>query len=106
MKKIKEAKKDNKNITKKGIIIKVAVVAFVIYMCVVMINQQVQIKEKKIQLAALNSQIDVQEIQNKQLNQVLSSDEEQTKEYIEKIAREELGLAKPGEKVYIGVSGS
>lgn len=101
----KKKKIKKKEKTKKGIIIRIAVVAFVLYMCVVMINQQADIKQKEAELDSLNSQISVQDIENEQLREVLNSDQEQTQEYIEKIAREELGLSNPGERVYIGISG-
>lgn len=102
----RQQKKKKKKTTKKVIVIRIAVIVFIVYMCIVMISQQAQIKEKEAELDSLNSQISVQEIENEQLNQVLNSDDEQTKEYIEQIAREELGLSNPGERIYIGISGN
>lgn len=99
----------NKNNVKKQknkyIFLKLALVAFSIYMCVVMINQQITINKKQQELNNIKHQLDIQESNNNNLEKVLSSDQSETEKYIEKIARESLGLSKPGEKIFIGIAG-
>lgn len=89
----------------KYLILKLALVAFAIYMCVVMVNQQITINKKQQELANIKHQLEIQETNNNNLEKVLRSDQSETEKYIEKIARESLGLSKPGEKIFIGISG-
>ena len=56
------------------------------------------------QLAALEQQNEEQRIANKELERILSDGTEE--EYIERIAREQLGFAYPEEQVLVDISGS
>ena len=53
----------------------------------------------------LNQAIKVQELQNDQLRDVLNS-KDGNQEYIERIARGDLDLANPGERVFINIAGN
>lgn len=76
--------------------------AFAIYAAVTFINQQVTIgrltkiqKEKTVVIENIK-------LENQKLTQMV--EQASTDESIEKMAREQLGLVKPGEKVYINQS--
>jgi cell division protein FtsB len=81
---------------KSGIII---VLVFIIYFIVTFINQQETLKSKKTALLEIQSDIEMQKIQKIELE--TEKDMMGSEEYIEKQAREKLGLVKDGEKVYI-----
>lgn len=91
---------------KKSILLRLAVLAFVAYIVVTLVNQQVQISEKKAQLQSMNEQIRVQEIQNEDLKRVVNAGEGENEDYIERVAREGLDYAKPGERVFINIAGN
>ena len=91
---------------KKSIMLRLAVLAFVAYIVVTLVNQQVQISEKKAQLQSMNEQIRVQEIQNEDLKRVVNAGEGENEDYIERVAREGLDYAKPGERVFINIAGN
>ena len=44
-------------------------------------------------------------IKNEDMKHALNADEEETKEYIERVAREDLDYAKPGERVFVNIAG-
>lgn len=78
--------------------------AFVIYTAVTLINQQVAIgKLTTIQNEKLQK-IESVKLENQKLVEMIKN--ASTDENIEKMAREQLGLVKPGEKVYINQSES
>ena len=91
---------------KKSILLRLAVLAFIAYIVVTLVNQQVQISEKKAQLQSMKEQIRVQEIENEDLKRVSDSDYAQNEDYIERVAREKLDYVKPGERVFINISGN
>ena len=66
---------------------------------------QVQINEKSQELADLQEQVETQKIKNEDMKHALNADEEETKEYIERVAREDLDYAKPGERVFVNIAG-
>ncbi len=83
-------------------VIAVAVVGFVIYSAITIINQNVLISQKRTQLKELNEQINVYEIQAEYLENVQNLSGEDQKEYIEKIAKEN-GYVSDGERIFINV---
>lgn len=76
--------------------------AFVIYAAITLINQQVTIgKLTKVQREK-SQMVEKIKIENQKLTQRIENAD--SDENIEKMAREQLGLVKPGEKVYINQS--
>lgn len=77
----------------------ICMMCFVIYAVYALVNQQIMIhqlskvKEQKIQ------EINVVVSDNEKLKQMIKTSNSDA--YIERMAREQLGLVKPGEKVYI-----
>lgn len=95
------------NLKKKGkfrvfSIFNIIIVSMASYVIYTIANQQVALNK-------YNSQIEAYEVQIKAKKDLLElytidKDNETTDEYIEKVARESLGLIKPYEKIYIDVS--
>ena len=72
---------------------------FVIFFGYTLITQQFTISSKKAELKDLDQQIKQAEAQQAELNEQLKT--VNTPEYIEKVAREELGYAAPDEIVFM-----
>ena len=105
MAKIKEVKVKNKKQGKTAFtLLKLSLLAFAIYMCILMAKQQIEINTKQIQLDSIKNQIQLQEHDNNELKGVIASSQKESEKYIEKIARESLGLSKPGERIFIGIA--
>ncbi len=67
------------------------------------IRNQVEIASKRQELTALQEQVQLQLAENTELTRLLEDGTEQ--EIIERIARDRLGYAKPGERVFVDTSG-
>ena len=78
------------------------IIVFIVYAVITMINQQFTISDlKEIEQAEI-SKIEALKKDNDKLVEMISN--ATSVEYIEKMAREQLGLVKSGEKVYIDQS--
>ena len=88
------------------IILRLAVLAFVAYVVVALVDQQMQISAKKQELEKLNEQIRIQEIENEDKRSIVESDDADNEEYIARVAREDLDFARPGERVFINIAGN
>ncbi len=100
MRKAKE-KKEHKGFMLRNFI-RLAFFAFVIYALVSIISVQVTLSEKKDELAALKAQSEELKEKNSDSQHLLEVDDE--KEYMERIAIEELGYSYPNETRYYDVS--
>ncbi len=90
---------------KKYILLYLAIVGFAFYAVITIINQSVQIADKKAELKELQQQINVVEIQTQYLQNVQGYEGEELAEYMEKIAKEEFGYISEGERIFINVAG-
>ena len=92
---------------KKGryILLYLAIIGFAFYAVITIINQNVQIADKKAELQELQQQINVVEIQTQYLQKVQGYKGEELSKYMEKIAKEELGYVGEGERIFINVAG-
>lgn len=90
---------------KKSILLRISILAFIIYFIVVMVNQQININKKKQELDTLNEQIKTQELVNDEMRHILDSSDSANQQYIEKKARENLNLVDPGERVFVNIAG-
>ncbi len=97
--------------TKRGSnwVLYIAVVAFVLYIAVTIVDQNVKIRSAQDELAELDDKISLQKIKIEELKTVAEAveknDLDSYSDYIERIAREELGYVKSGEVVYINIAG-
>lgn len=82
--------------------IKVLLIGFVIYFVVLFTNQQLQINEYNVKLDYVENKIKDAE---KKTDEIKAKQEKTNdSDYIESVAREELGLVKPYEKIFIDVN--
>ena len=84
---------------KKSFFLRLAVFVFICYVAVMLVNQQMQISEKRKALDDLNQAIKVPKL-------VVLNSKDGNQEYIERIARGDLDLANPGERVFINIAGN
>lgn len=101
---IKEIK-PKKRRKKRYILLYLAIIGFAFYAVITIVNQNVQIAEKRAELNDLQQQINVVEIQTQYLQKVQSYKGEELNEYIEKIAKEDFGYVGEGERIFINVAG-
>ena len=85
--------------------LRIAIFVFVAYAVIALVNQQIQISQKRQELSEINQQIQVQELKNDEMQHTLDAGEEESNEYAEQVAREKLGYAKPGERIFVNVGG-
>jgi len=90
---------------KKYILLYVALIGFIFYAVITIINQNVKIADKRAELQELQQQINVVEIQTQHLQQVQNYKGDELSEYIKKIAKDELGYVSEGERIFINVAG-
>lgn len=90
---------------KKYFLIYLAIIGFAFYAVITIINQNVQIADKKAELKDLQQQINVVEIETQYLKKVQEYKGDELSEYIEKIAKENLGYVSEGERIFINVAG-
>ena len=88
-----------KNTSKYSSVKIVICVAFFAYVVYTLVMQQFSISEKKNQLTVVNEQISQAQAEKEDLESQLEI--VNTPEYIERVAREELGYAAPDEIVFI-----
>lgn len=81
---------------------KTATAVFAVYAAFTLVSLQLQIAEKKEEQALLQAQIEEQELRNAEIRALLES--ENSDEYVARIAREKLGYASPGERVFVDIS--
>ena len=92
--------KSSKQKHRGSLLIKFAVFCLTIIVLLSLLERQMQIAEKREQLEALQTQLEIQELENQELRGALE-DEEGLRRYAEKRAREELDYVKPNERVFI-----
>lgn len=90
---------------KRHILLYLAIIGFAFYAVITIINQNVQIADKKTKLNDLKQQINVVEIQTGYLQKIQGYKGDDLKAYMEKIAKEELGYISEGERIFINVAG-
>ncbi|MEE1060497.1 MAG: septum formation initiator family protein [Ruminococcus sp.] len=89
----------------KYILLYLAIIGFAFYAVITIINQNMQIADKKAELNELNKQINIVEVQTKYLEKVKGYEGKELEEYMEKIAKEEMGYVSEGERIFINVAG-
>ena len=81
-----------------SIVLVLALVALIGYFIINSIQLRMDIKDKTDEVSELSEQISAQDEENKQLEDILNSENES--EYLQQYAREELDYVMPGERVY------
>lgn len=88
---------------KRRIVVIVAVIAITIYVGISMVFITNSYREKSREIQQVQQQIDEQTVLNQEYQEMI--DQGVDDEYIQKLAREKLGLVYPDERVYIDMGG-
>lgn len=91
---------------KKHLLFKLFIIGLCAYVVFMLVNQQIQINQKKSELEDLNNELSIQNIKNEEMKSIIDSNDEDNLEYIERIAREDLDFVKEGERVFVNVAGN
>lgn len=120
VKEIRIEKSKKKFFNKENIILLIILGVVVIYGIITLISQQISISQKTQELSQINDKIVIQDVKNQDLSQIndeiviqevknedLNDDlnDDKYKEYIESLARENLGYAYNGERIFINIAG-
>ena len=89
------------NLKKKINIRSVLFLLAIVYLTINLITAQFDLMTKKQELAAVQAQKDRLELEVADTQSLLEEDRDEV--YIERVARERLGYANPGEKVFIDI---
>lgn len=89
------------NLKKKFNISSVVFLLAVVYLAINLVSAQFELMTKKQELATINAQKERLQLEVADTQSLLEEDRDEV--YIERIARERLGYANPGEKVYIDI---
>ncbi len=87
---------------KHSFIVSFCIIALCAYFAISLITIHKDIKETKAEIADVNSSYNEQVAENDRLKGLVDGGE--IDEYVEKVARDELGYVKPGEHIYYDVS--
>lgn len=85
-----------------AVVLRIAMLAFLLYAAVTVINLQTQIKAKREELASLTLRVEEYQKANETLRQEMQSGI--SEEDIGEMARSELGYAEPGERIFVDTS--
>lgn len=99
--------KETKGKKRKGsvyrLLLRLAVAGAAVYLLVTFVSGQMQVTEKQRQLVEINALVERQAEQNAELERLMESGDEDA--YVERVAREKLGYARPDERVFVDISG-
>ncbi len=85
----------------KKLLKKLLIIAFIIYVTIVLLNQQKVLNTYQDNIASIEKEIE--EASDKKASLISLKENANSLEYIEKIAREKLNMYMPNEKVYIDI---
>ena len=99
-------KKKKKSKTQTGPVVrllKVITAVFAVLLVVSFINGRMQVSRMERELQEVNRQVEQQREANEELQRLMRTGDEDA--YVERIAREKLGYARPGERIFIDITG-
>lgn len=91
---------------KRSLLLRLAVFSFAVYATIALINQQILISQKRQELDAIKQKIAIQQMKNEDIKHALQAGANENSDYIERVARERLNFAKPGERVFVNIVGN
>lgn len=97
------SKKKKRSVVLRAVLV-VGFLVIAVNVLYIFVQQRIIISERKAEVSRLQDQIAVQILKNEELRSL--SENEDPSEYMEKIARESLNYAYPGEYVYINIAGT
>lgn len=83
--------------------LRLGLVGLFVYLLVSLVYVQMDIVSKTQQLDNLTGQVEAQQAANQELQRTLDVEDEAA--YMERVAREKLGYARPDERLYVDMSG-
>lgn len=86
-----------------GFLFKLAVAGAAVYLVVSFVGGQLKVAEKQRELEEVNARLELQQEKNEELQRLMESDDEDA--YVERVAREKLGYARPRERVFVDLTG-
>ncbi len=92
-------KESSMRLKRAGIITKIVIFALIVYASVTLINLRAQIDDARSQQYALREKVTEKEASNAELQYEIEHSED--KDVIANVARDDLNLVEPGEKVFI-----
>ena len=89
---------------KMSLLLRLGIFAFSAYVVVSLVGLQMQISQKRQQLASIEEQMEQQRLSNKETERLLGLGDDQA--YLSRIARERLDMGLPDEHVFRDAAGS
>ncbi|MFV0413911.1 MAG: FtsB family cell division protein [Oscillospiraceae bacterium] len=83
--------------------LKIAAAAFAVLLVVSLISGRMMVSRMESELEAATQKVEQQKEKNDELSALLNNGDENAK--IERIAREKLGYARPGERIFVDITG-
>lgn len=98
-----------KHRTKSQWILCIAVIVFILYIAVTIVEQQIQISNAQEQLTAKQHELEIQKIKTQELKAIADAVDtdnlDSFSDYIEQTARQNFDYVKSGELVFINIAG-
>ena len=85
------------------LIFKVTVAALAVGLVVSLVGGRLQLSRMQREYDTVSQRVQQQEEKNRELQEVMDSGDEDA--YVERIAREKMGYARPGERIFIDITG-
>ncbi len=101
MRKKEKAKKEKASVTK--LVFRLSVAVASVYLFVSFVGGQMQVAEKQQELDVVTAKVEEQTLKNAELERMTASGDEDA--YVERVAREKMGYARPDERVFVDISG-
>ena len=87
----------------RGLMLKLVLAAIALYLVASFVGGQIQLSAKQRELNELTAKVEMQAQENRELERMMEEDDDAA--YIERMAREKLGYAKPHERVFVDLTG-
>lgn len=91
---------------KGSLLLKFAVLSFVMYVIYLLISQQIGIGQKQAELGNIQQQVTAQQTKNEEIQYTIEDEKNGNDGYAEEYARSELDYAKQGERVFVNIGGN
>lgn len=88
---------------RKSLIMMIAVCAIAVYLAATLVNQTMQIRKSNSEFATLKMQVADQQKQNAETQRMLNENDGQ---FMQSVAENSLGYAKPNERIFVDASGN
>jgi cell division protein FtsB len=85
------------------LVVRLVLMVFAVYAALTLMEGQVRLAERRLELEALEAHHEVRRLEHKELERQLAQD--LTREDVGRIAREHLDFVEPDQKVFIDISG-